>query len=145
MTTAKNDDRGPQMTDTADGGEVAYHLLLSPEEAAIAERALDLLIADEHREQGIRALARAVIEQLKAKPAAEAPAGPEAQPPGGVPEPGFATLTVPLTAPQMKITHTAVHLLLLDSSREQEDDRRLLWSILDKLPDEHALRAIELD
>jgi hypothetical protein len=126
MTTARKDDRGLQMTDTVDGGEVAYHLLLSPGEAAITERALDLLIADEHREPGIRALARAVIEQLKA-------------------EPDGATLTVPLTAPQMKITHTAVHLLLLDSSREQEDERRLLWSILDKLPDEHALRAIELD
>jgi hypothetical protein len=126
MTTATKDDRGLQMTDTVDGGEVAYHLLLSPEEAAITERALDLLIADEHREQDIRALARAVIERLGA-------------------EPDGGTLSVPLTAPQMKITHTAVHLLLLDSSREQEDDRRLLWSILEKLPDEHALRAIELD
>jgi hypothetical protein len=114
------------MTDTVDGGEVAYHLLLSPEEAGITERALELLISDEHREQGIRTLARAVIALLGA-------------------EPDAGTLSVPLTAPQMKITHTAVHLLLLDSSREQEDERRLLWSILEKLPDEHALRAIELD
>jgi hypothetical protein len=114
------------MTDTADGGEVAYHLLLAPEEAAITERALELLISDEHREPGIRALARAVIDRLEVQPAP-------------------ATLSVPLTAPQMKITHTAVHLLLLDSGREQQDERRLLWSILEKLPDEHALRAIELD
>lgn len=131
------------MTDTADGGDVAYHLLLEPQEAAIAVRALDLLISDEHRKPTIRALAREVIELLKAR--AGAAAGGEAQPPGGAREPALAALSVPLTAPQMKIAHTAVHLLLLDSTREQEDERRLLWSILDKLPDEHALRAIEID
>jgi hypothetical protein len=128
------------MTDTVDGGEVAYHLLLEPQEAKITGRALGLLIADEHREPGIRSLAREVIELRKAEPAREAPEAPEASD-----APGLTALSVPLTAPQMKITHTAVHLMLLDSGREQESERRLLWSILEKLPDEHALRAIELE
>ena len=52
---------------------------------------------------------------------------------------------MPLTAPQMKITHTAVRLLLDDLQREQDDERQVLWQILEKLPDEHAIRAIELD
>jgi hypothetical protein len=49
-----------------------------------------------------------------------------------------------LTAEQMKITHTAVKIMLDDSQREQHQERRLLWSILEKLPDEHAIRAIDL-
>jgi hypothetical protein len=130
------------MTDTVDGGDIAYHLLLEPREADIAGRALGLLIADEHRQPGIRSLAREVIELLnepapEADQARETPETPETR--------GLAALSVPLTAPQMKITHTAVHLMLLDSGREQESERRLLWSILQKLPDEHALRAIELE
>jgi hypothetical protein len=44
----------------------------------------------------------------------------------------------------MKITHSAVRLLLNDLQREQADERLVLHSILDKLPDEHAIRAIQL-
>ena len=44
----------------------------------------------------------------------------------------------------MKITHTAVRLLLNDLGREQDSERQILWQILGKLPDEHAIRAIEL-
>jgi hypothetical protein len=54
-------------------------------------------------------------------------------------------LTVTLTPPQMKITHSAVKLLLNDLQREQADEREVLKSILDKLPDEHTMRAIQLD
>jgi hypothetical protein len=45
----------------------------------------------------------------------------------------------------MKITHTAVRLLLDDSQREQDAERQLLWRIVDKLPDEHSIRAIVLE
>ena len=38
----------------------------------------------------------------------------------------------------MKITHSAVQLLLNDLQREQADEREILRAILDKLPDEHA-------
>jgi hypothetical protein len=54
-------------------------------------------------------------------------------------------LTVTLTPPQMKITHSAVKLLLNDLQRGQADEREVLKSILDKLPDEHTMRAIQLD
>lgn len=114
------------MSDTAREPDIAYHLVLDPAEADIATRALHLLISDEAHEPDIRALAREVIELLGAGSA------------------GAATVTVPLTAPQMKIAHTAVRLLLLDTQRDQEAERQLLRAILDKLPDEHALRAIEL-
>lgn len=118
------------MPDATADDEIAYHLLLDPPEAEIACRALRLLISDEAHEPGIRALAREAIELVQAEPAEPA---------------GAAPLTVPLTAPQMKIVHTAVKLLLLDTQREQESERQLLHAILDKLPDEHALRAITLE
>jgi hypothetical protein len=120
------------MSDAVREDELAYHLLLGREEAAITARALHLLISDEAHEPDIRRLAREVLGPLEADPAA---AGEQA---------GEATLTVPLTAEQMKITHTAVKLLLDDTRRDQEEERRLLWSVLEKLPDEHSLRAIAL-
>jgi hypothetical protein len=44
----------------------------------------------------------------------------------------------------MKITHSAVRLLINDLQREQADEREILWRIVGKLPDEHVMRAIEL-
>jgi hypothetical protein len=120
------------MTDSASESELAYHLLLDPDEVEIAGRALHLLITDEAHEPQIRNLAREVLGLLEQ---------PEMSVRGS--EQG-ATLTVPLTPPQMKITHTAVKLLLDDTRRDQEAERRLLWSIIEKLPDEHSLRAITL-
>ncbi len=51
---------------------------------------------------------------------------------------------VTLSPPQMKIAHSALRSLLNDLGREQEDERVVLRRILDKLPDEHTMRAIEL-
>ena len=45
---------------------------------------------------------------------------------------------------QMKIAYSAVRLLLNDLQREQAGEREVLRAILDKLPDEHTMRAIEL-
>ena len=45
----------------------------------------------------------------------------------------------------MKITHTAVKLAFDDTQREQSHERDVLRRILDKLPDEHTMRAIELE
>lgn len=119
------------MTDTDSStspGDLVYHLFVSAEENPVAVTALRLLISDEAHEPGIRALAREVIGQLISE-AAE----------------GEAMLTVSLSPPAMKITHTAVKLLLDDLQREQSEERRILRQILDKLPDEHAIRAIELE
>jgi hypothetical protein len=119
------------MTDTtpsASANELGYHLFLNSEEAPVAATALRLLISDEAHEPGIRELARAVIEQLTTEPLTDG-----------------ALLTVSLSPSAMKITHTAVKLLLDDLQREQSDERRILRQILDKLPDEHTIRAIKLD
>jgi hypothetical protein len=44
----------------------------------------------------------------------------------------------------MKITHSATRLLLNDLQREQDQERQMLHAILEKLPDEHVMRAIQL-
>lgn len=112
------------MSKTVD--EPAYHLFLDGEEVPVLVRAVRLLISDEAHEPAIRALARDVLGALARQPDA-----------GG-------KLTVPLSPEQMKITHTAAHLLLDDLGREQADEREPLRRVLDKLPDEHTMRAIEL-
>jgi hypothetical protein len=115
------------MSDPAKQPEPAYHLFLEQDEVLVAESALRLLISDEAHEPDIRRLAREVLASLDATPQG-----------GGV-------LTVPLSAPQMKITHGALRLLLNDLQREQAAEREILRRVLDKLPDEHTMRAIKLD
>jgi hypothetical protein len=107
--------------------EPGYHLFLEPREVPVAASALRLLISDEAHEPTIRALAREVLGGLQAAPD------------------DAGLLTVELTPPQMKITFSAVKLLLNDLGREQADEREVLRGILDKLPDEHTMRAIQLD
>lgn len=104
----------------------AFHLYLDAEEAASAAGALRLLISDEAHEALIRNVARDVLSALQRRP-------PEGQ-----------TLVVGLSEPGIKITHTAVKLLLSDLRRDQADEQHVLRRILDKLPDEHAIRAIVL-
>jgi hypothetical protein len=103
-----------------------YHLFLDGEEIPTLAHALRLLISDEAHEPRIRALAREVLDHLDR--------GADA---GG-------KLTLPLSAEQMKISHTAARLLLDDSQRGQAAEREVLRRVLDKLPDEHTMRAIEL-
>lgn len=50
-----------------------------------------------------------------------------------------------LTPAQLKITHTALHSLLDDFGHDQSEVRRVVHEVLEKLPDEHAIRAIELE
>jgi hypothetical protein len=50
-----------------------------------------------------------------------------------------------LTPAQLKITHTALHSLLDDFGHEETDVLTLIREVLAKLPDEHAIRAIEID
>jgi hypothetical protein len=114
------------MNDAPTPPEAAYHLLLDPGEVPVTASALRLLISDEAHQREIRGLARDVIAELEGEPDE------------------FGVLSVALTPGQLKITHTAVHLLLDDLQREQADERQVLHSILGKLPDEHAIRAIQL-
>jgi hypothetical protein len=49
-----------------------------------------------------------------------------------------------LTPAQLKITYTALHSLLDDFGHEESDVMRVIHEVLAKLPDEHAVRAIQL-
>jgi len=114
------------MNDLTSESEPAFHLFLDPDELPIAASALRLLIVDEAHQPAIRRLARDVLQRVDAEFEGEA-------------------LRLPLSAPEMKITYTAVRLLLNDLQREQDAERQILWRIVDKLPDEHAIRAIALE
>jgi len=114
------------MTDTAKEPDPPYHLFLDPDEVPAATGALRLLISDEAHEPQIRRLAREVLDSLQATPDEQ------------------GKLTVPLSPEQMKITHSAVKLLLDDLRRAQASEREVLRRIVDKLPDEHTMRAIRL-
>ena len=50
-----------------------------------------------------------------------------------------------LSPAQLKIVHTALRSLSDDFGHDQSAVRRVIAEVLDKLPDEHAIRAIELD
>jgi hypothetical protein len=52
---------------------------------------------------------------------------------------------VELTPAQLKITHTALKSLLDDFGHEEHEVQRLIHEVLDKFPDEHSIRAINLD
>ena len=115
------------MSTTESHPESTFHLFLDPPEAEVAAVALNLLIAVEAHQPQIRQLAREVLAGLSAADPGET-----------------GTLTLTLNPEQMKITHTAVRVLLDDTQREQAGERELLRSILEKLPDEHTMRAIQL-
>jgi hypothetical protein len=103
-----------------------YHLFLDSGEVPVTASALRLFVSDEAHEPQIRRLAREVLAALE-QPADE-----------------HGMLTVSLAAQQMKITHSAIRLLLNDLQRGQAEEREVLHAILEKLPDEHSMRAIEL-
>lgn len=50
-----------------------------------------------------------------------------------------------LTPAQLKITHTALRSLLDDFGHDEPDVVRIIHEVLGKLPDQHAIRAIQLD
>lgn len=52
---------------------------------------------------------------------------------------------VELTPAQLKITHTALKSLLDDFGHEEHDVQRVIHEVLEKLPDEHSIRAVSLD
>lgn len=111
---------------SASGEPVEFELLLDPAEATAAAQALRLYLADEAHHPEIRVLAREVLASLPGE--------------GGARE----TTGVALSEPQMKITHSALRLLLGDLQREQAQERETLHAILAKLPDEHVMNAIRL-
>ncbi len=49
-----------------------------------------------------------------------------------------------LTPAQLKIVHTALHSMLDDLGHDERDVLRIVREVLDKLPDEHSIRAIDI-
>jgi hypothetical protein len=115
------------MGDGAQESEPVYHLFLDAQEADVAASALRLLDADEAHEPQIHRLVQEVLAALSQAPDER------------------GVLTVALEPQQMKITHSAVKLLLNDLQREQASEREVLRGILGKLPDEHTMRAIAIE
>jgi hypothetical protein len=50
-----------------------------------------------------------------------------------------------LSAAELKITHTALKSLLDDFGHEEHEVGKIVHEVLEKLPDEHSIRAIVLD
>ena len=59
--------------------------------------------------------------------------------------PNETAFRLELTAAQLKITHTALKSLLDDFGHEEHDVKQVVFQVLDKLPDEHDIRAIDLN
>jgi hypothetical protein len=53
--------------------------------------------------------------------------------------------SVEFTPAQLKVVHTALKSLLDDFGHDEADVARVIHEVLDKLPDEHSIRAIDLD
>ena len=112
---------------SSSSSEPPFHLLLHPEELAVTATALNLLISDEAHEGQIRGLAREVLEKLD----------------GRARRAGI--LTIELGSRQMKIRTPRCARCSGDLGREQAEELELIRAVLEKLPDEHVMRAISLD
>jgi hypothetical protein len=121
------DDAPAETIPDATGRDAAYQLLLQLDEVPVAATAVRLFISDEAHQPRVHQLGREILGALERSPEER------------------GTLTMSLDAEQMKIMYSAVRLLLDDRQHDQASDREILRSILNKLPGDHTIRAIELD
>jgi hypothetical protein len=49
-----------------------------------------------------------------------------------------------LTAAQLKVTHSALRSMLDDFGHDEPDVRAAVREVLEKLPDEHSIRSIDI-
>jgi hypothetical protein len=59
-------------------------------------------------------------------------------------QPGDIAYRLDLTAAELKIVHTALRSLYDDLGHEEHDVKQVVSDVLDKLPGEHEIRAINL-
>jgi hypothetical protein len=59
--------------------------------------------------------------------------------------PDDTAFTLDLTPAQLKVVHAAVKSMLDDFGHNEPDVHRVLREVIDKLPDEASIRAINLD
>jgi hypothetical protein len=62
----------------------------------------------------------------------------------GLIKPGDIAFRLELTPAQLKITHTALKSMLDDFGHEEPDVHRVVREVLDKLPDAHSIRDIDI-
>ena len=60
-------------------------------------------------------------------------------------QPGETAYHLQLTEAELKVTHTALKSLFDDLGHDEADVREIVRGVLAKLPDEHSIRAIDLD
>ena len=60
-------------------------------------------------------------------------------------QPGEKAYRLELNAAELKVTHTALKSLFDDLGHDEADVREVVRAVLAKLPDEHSIRAIDLD
>jgi hypothetical protein len=60
-------------------------------------------------------------------------------------QPGETAYRLQLNAAELKVTHAALKSLFDDLGHDDADVREVVRGVLAKLPDEHSIRAIELD
>ena len=60
------------------------------------------------------------------------------------PAEGDVNFHLELTSEQLKVTHTALRSLLDDFGHDEKVVGRVIHEVLEKLPDEHSIRAIRL-
>ena len=58
--------------------------------------------------------------------------------------PGEVAFRLELTAAELKVAHAALHSFLDDFGHDERDVQAVIRAILDRLPDEHSIRAIDL-
>jgi hypothetical protein len=63
----------------------------------------------------------------------------------GEPEEEDVNYHLELTPQQLKVTHTALKSLLDDFGHDEKLVGQVIHEVLEKLPDEHSIRAIQLD
>ncbi len=61
-----------------------------------------------------------------------------------VSDPQRTAYTLDLTPAQLKVTHSALRSMLDDFGHEERDVLGVIREVLDKLPDEASIRAIDL-
>jgi hypothetical protein len=59
-------------------------------------------------------------------------------------QPGGIAYHLNLTAAELKIVYTALKSLFDDLGHEEHDVKQVVAAVLNKLPDEHDIRAIDL-
>ena len=60
-------------------------------------------------------------------------------------QPDEIAFRLELTPAQLKVVHSALHSFLDNFGHDEPDVHRVIHQVLEKLPDEHSIRAIDIN